>query len=268
MAAHQAAQAREFEGRVALVTGAGSGIGLATARLLAERGAQVVAADRAPAAAAPGPGAGSATGSGALHAVRLDVTEGPRVRAVVAETERRFGRIDVLVNAAGILRPGTVAELADEDWADTLDVNATGVMRVSRAVAPGMAARRSGAIVTVGSDAAGLARTGMAAYAAAKAAAVAFTRCLGLELARHGVRCNIVSPGATDTPLQRRLWTSPEAAAQAVAGDPARYRGPIPLGRLADPADVAEAIAFLASDRARHVALHELRVDGGATLHR
>lgn len=93
-----------------------------------------------------------------------------------------------------------------------------------------------------------------------------FTKCLGLELARSGVRCNIVAPGSTDTAMQRALWTDPGAEARVIDGDPSTYRTGIPLGRIAEPADIADAVAFLASDRARHITLQELYVDGGATL--
>jgi 2,3-dihydro-2,3-dihydroxybenzoate dehydrogenase len=121
-------------------------------------------------------------------------------------------------------------------------------------------------IVTVASNAAGIPRMDMATYAAAKAAAAHFTRCLGLELAGAGIRCNVVSPGSTDTEMQRSLWTGGANMASTVAGSPEHYKTGIPLGRIADPADVADAVAFLVSDRARHITLHDLYVDGGATL--
>jgi 2,3-dihydro-2,3-dihydroxybenzoate dehydrogenase len=93
-----------------------------------------------------------------------------------------------------------------------------------------------------------------------------FTRCLGLELARDGVRCNVVAPGSTDTPMQRALWTEEDGARPVIEGVPGEYRTGIPLGRIADPEDVAEAVAFLLSDAARHITLQTLYVDGGATL--
>lgn len=106
----------------------------------------------------------------------------------------------------------------------------------------------------------------MAAYAASKAATAMFVRCLGLELARSGVRCNLVSPGSTDTEMQRSLWRDDAAEQRVVDGDPASYRVGIPLGRIADPEDIAEAVVFLAGDRARHITMQDLYVDGGATL--
>ena len=126
-----------------------------------------------------------------------------------------------------------------------------------------------GSIVTVASNAAGIPRTSMAAYAASKAAAVMFTKCLGLEVAPLGVRCNTVSPGSTLTDMQRGMWTTGDeeaAVRRVVEGDAKTYRTGIPLGRIADPSDIADAVAFLVSDRARHITMHDLYVDGGATL--
>ncbi|MFF7604119.1 2,3-dihydro-2,3-dihydroxybenzoate dehydrogenase [Streptomyces parvulus] len=251
-----------------MVTGAGRGIGEAVARALAERGARVVAADldgdsaeRAAEAAAGLPGA--------VLPRRLDVTDGAAVDALVAEVEEAEGPLDIAVNVAGVLWSSPVAELGDEQWAATFAVNTTGVMHVSRAVTRRMAARGRGSLVTVASNAAGIPRAGMSAYAASKAATVMFTKCLGLEVAAHGVRCNTVSPGSTLTDMQRALWTGGEAEAAArrvVEGDLATHRTGIPLGRIADPADIADAVVFLASDRARHITMHDLYVDGGATL--
>jgi 2,3-dihydro-2,3-dihydroxybenzoate dehydrogenase len=241
----------ELLGRVALVTGAARGIGAAVARILAERGAVVVATDRTP----PGPD------------VRpLDVTDAAAVEALVAEVEQRTGPVGILVNVAGILRPSAVVDTSDADWAETFAVNTTGVFHTCRAVGRRMAARGGGSIVTVGSNAAGVPRSGMAAYAASKAATAMFVRCLGLELARSGVRCNLVSPGSTDTDMQRSLWTDADAERRVVDGDPGSYRVGIPLGRIGSPRDVAEAVAFLLSDRARQITMHDLYVDGGATL--
>ena len=259
---------QELAGRTALVTGAGRGIGEAVARALVARGARVVATDLAP----EGVGKLAQEYAGRLTARTLDVTDAGAVEALVAETEDTLGPLDITVNVAGILRSSSVVELTDEDWAATFDVNTHGVFHVSRAVARRMAERGSGSIVTVASNAAGVPRMGMSAYAASKAAAVMFTKCLGLEVAARGVRCNTVSPGSTLTDMQRALWTASDAegeeaaARRVVAGDLATHRTGIPLGRIADPDDIAEAVAFLASDRARHITMHDLYVDGGATL--
>ncbi|WP_030768518.1 MULTISPECIES: 2,3-dihydro-2,3-dihydroxybenzoate dehydrogenase [unclassified Streptomyces] len=262
-----------FTGKVALVTGAGQGIGAAVVRTLFRLGATVAATDiQAKAvtasAAEPDPETGRApsAGDGSVHAYELDVTDPAAVERTVGRIGRELGPIDILVNVAGILRTAPVAELTDEDWAATFAVNVQGVFFTSRAVVPGMAARGSGSVITVASNAAGIPRTGMAAYAASKAAAVMFTKCLGLEYARSGVRCNIVAPGSTDTPMQWALWSDPQAPDRVLDGDLASYRTGIPLGRIADPQDIADAVVFLASDQARHITMQDLYVDGGATL--
>ncbi|MFF9313068.1 2,3-dihydro-2,3-dihydroxybenzoate dehydrogenase [Streptomyces sp. NPDC014748] len=258
---------QELAGRVALVTGAGRGIGAAVVEALAERGARVLATDLA----APGPEALAKRFGDRVAARTLDVTDADAVEAVVAEAEDALGPLDIAVNVAGILRGAPVVGLTDADWAAVFAVNTNGVFHVSRAVARRMTARGRGSIVTVASNAAGVPRSGMAAYAASKAAAVMFTKCLGLEVAAHGVRCNTVSPGSTLTEMQRAMWEASPGGAESgrravIEGDPATYRTGIPLGRIAEPSDIAEAVAFLVSDRARHITLHDLYVDGGATL--
>jgi len=253
-------------GRLALVTGAAQGIGAAVVRALARDEIRVAATDL------NGPGlravAAELTGAGhEVHPVPLDVRDSAAVQNAVREIEGSLGPIDILVNVAGVLHVGPVLETTDADWQAIFDVNAAGVFRLSRAVAAAMVERRRGSIVTVASNAAGVPRMNMAAYAASKAAAAHFTRCLGLELAGHGIRCNVVSPGSTDTPMQRRMWTDGADAASTVAGRPELFKVGIPLGRIAEPEDVAAAVVFLASDSARHITMHDLYVDGGAALH-
>ncbi|MCA6090790.1 2,3-dihydro-2,3-dihydroxybenzoate dehydrogenase [Streptomyces sp. SCA3-4] len=258
-----AVEQSELAGRTALVTGAGQGIGEAVTRALVARGARVAAVDAAPDGIEK---LAAEFGADVLAHYAADVSDGKAVEAVVDDVERTFGPLDILVNVAGVLRTSPVVEISDEDWERTFAVNSTGVFNASRAAARRMGERRSGCIVTVGSNAAGVPRTSMAAYAASKAAATMFTKCLGLELARSGVRCNVVSPGSTDTAMQRSLWPDEQAPARVIDGDPASYRVGIPLGRIADPSDVADAVLFLVSDRARHITMHDLYVDGGATL--
>ena len=267
---------------VVLVTGAAGGIGEAiVARLLAD-GQRVVATDisgdgLARLAAEHGPGTAA---DGLLECRSLDVRDAAAVDALVAAVEEELGAIDGLVNAAGILHAGSALAELDDAWATMQDINVGGVMRVSRAVARKMAVRHRGSIVTVGSNSAVVARDGLSAYAASKAAARQYTLCLGVELAPLGIRCNVVSPGSTNTPMLTGAWSTGEAPApaatpdptegaaerRAVAGTPEAFWPGIPLGRIAQPAQVAEAVVFLLSARAGHIALHDLRVDGGATL--
>lgn len=261
---------RELEGRSALVTGAGRGIGAAVVDALVGQGARVCATD-VDAGAVEAVAKAHTEAGGSVVARELDVSDVNAVERLVDAVERELGPLDLLVNVAGVLRGGPVLELDDADWAAVFAVNTDGVMHVSRAVVRGMAARGRGAVVTVASNAAGVPRAGMAAYAASKAASVLFTKCLGLEVAPLGVRCNTVSPGSTLTEMQRAMWEHAPGGAEAgrlgvIEGDLAAYRTGIPLGRIAEPADVADAVVFLASDRARHITMHDLYVDGGATL--
>ncbi|MDI1481027.1 2,3-dihydro-2,3-dihydroxybenzoate dehydrogenase [Polyangium sp. y55x31] len=255
----------EFKDKVALVTGAAQGIGEAVARALAARGASVAALDanrdRLDVVAAEIRASG-----GRAAPFRADVTSREAVDAAVDRIERELGPIDFLVNVAGVLRVGLLDELRDEDWEQSFAVNARGVFYLCRAVSRRMVPRRSGAIVTVGSNAGRTPRMHMSVYAASKAAAAMFTKCMGLELAKHGIRCNVVSPGSTDTPMQRSLWKDESGAQAVIDGAPGAYKVGIPLQRIANPADVADAVLFLLSDRARHITMHDLCVDGGATL--
>lgn len=250
---------------VALVTGAARGIGAAVVESLGAAGARVAAVD-VDAHALDRMVAGQQAAGRRVVAYPTDVRDGPAVDTLVKRAEHELGPIAVLVNVAGVLRTGPVTELTDEDWADVFAVNTTGVANVSRAVARMMTPRRAGVIVTVASNAAGVPRMNMAAYAASKAASAMFTRCLGLELAGYDIRCNVVAPGSTDTDMQRSMWSGPEGAAAVIAGSLETYKVGIPLRRLAQPTDIADAVAFLVSDRARHITMQTLYVDGGAAL--
>jgi 2,3-dihydro-2,3-dihydroxybenzoate dehydrogenase len=256
---------QEFAGRVALVSGATQGIGFAVARRCAQAGATVALFDRD----------GDAVRAAAASLVELgcvarawtvDVRDAAAVASAARAAEAALGEVDVLVPCAGVLHLDLALDIAAADWRHSFAVNLDGVFHLVRTLVPGMRARRRGAVVAVGSNAATTPRMGMAAYAASKAAAAQYLRCLGLEVAGDGVRVNLVSPGSTDTAMQRQLWTPSAGRDTTLKGDLARHRLGIPLGRIAEPDDIAEAVLFLASDRARHITLHDLRVDGGATF--
>lgn len=250
---------RDFglKGKLALVTGAAGGIGDAVIRGLVDEGARVVATDlRIVAAEVP---------SG-VRAEVLDVGRSEDVEGLVARIEAEEGAIDIAICCAGVLSTGLVAETTDADWRQVFSVNCDGVFHVGRALAGPMKARGRGSIVVISSNAAGIPRHGMAAYAASKAAATMFTRCLGLELGPHGVRCNIVAPGSTMTPMQTGMWGDEKGAMRVIDGTLETFKSGIPLGKIARPEEVADAALFLASDRASHITMADIYVDGGATL--
>ncbi|MEU0087010.1 2,3-dihydro-2,3-dihydroxybenzoate dehydrogenase [Streptomyces sp. NPDC054802] len=257
--------ADKTEKKVALVTGAAGGIGEAVVRALAADGTAVAMVDRNVEPLEELAKELRAVGQVA-EAYPADVTDSADVDAVVAAVEQQLGGIQYLVNGAGVLRLGKAKALSDQDWATTFAVNTSGVFFVSRAVVNRMVERGTGAIVTVASNAAGTARVDMSAYSASKAASTMFTKVLGLEVARYGIRCNVVAPGSTDTPMLTSLWDDGSAARSSIDGVPGAFRVGIPMGRLAQPSHVADAVLFLLSDRAAHITMHDLTVDGGAAL--
>ncbi|EKK4081193.1 2,3-dihydro-2,3-dihydroxybenzoate dehydrogenase EntA [Cronobacter dublinensis] len=245
----------DFSGQTVWVTGAGKGIGYATARAFAQAGATVTGFDLAfPHADYP------------FACETLDVADAAGVAAVCQRLLRDDARLDVLVNAAGILRMGATDALALDDWQQTFAVNVGGAFNFFQQTMATFRAQKRGAIVTVASDAAHTPRIGMSAYGASKAALKSLALTVGLELASCGVRCNLVSPGSTDTDMQRTLWHSDDAEQQRIRGFAEQFKLGIPLGKIAQPQEVANTILFLASDLASHITLQDLVIDGGSTL--
>lgn len=248
-----------------MVTGAAGGIGHAVVQALATQGMVVAAVDTEMSRLRE---VTEKLTANRLRATgyEVDVTDSGAVDRAVDSIERELGEISLLVNAAGLLRLGPAVELSDEDWRSVFAVNTDGVFHCSRVVAVRMRSRRAGAIVTVASNATRVPRMRMAAYCASKAAAAAYTKALGLELAEHGVRCNVVSPGSTDTAMLHTLWSGEDERQATIDGSLETYRSGIPLRRLAEPRDIANAVVFLASDQASHITMQDLCVDGGAVL--
>ncbi|MBU2708321.1 2,3-dihydro-2,3-dihydroxybenzoate dehydrogenase [Zooshikella marina] len=254
-----------FNKDIIVVSGAANGIGLATVNHLLDTGAHVVALDNDKAALNV-LSEKKWLNKLNLYTYQVDVSNSHEVEQAIQHVEENIGAINKLVCSSGILRMGALNTLSDEDWHSTFAVNTTGVFNLCRAVTVRMQQRQSGAIVAVSSNAASVPRANMGAYAASKAAVTSFIKCLGLELAAANIRCNIVSPGSTDTQMQRQLWTDDSGPQRVIDGDLANHRLGIPLQKIATVDDIAQAILFLLSDQAHHITMHDLRVDGGATL--
>jgi NAD(P)-dependent dehydrogenase (short-subunit alcohol dehydrogenase family) len=237
----------DFAGLVAAVTGGASGIGLAVAVELAERGASVFCLDLTPAVPDP------------LVGVRCDVADDASVRAAVEAVVARAGRLDVVVSNAGIGAAGGVEDNDDAQWARVLDVNVVGMARVVRAAVPHLRRSPSGAVVLTSSIAGWAGLPNRALYSASKGAVIAFGLALATDLLGDGIRVNVVAPGTADTPWVARLL--------AAAADPAAERAALearqPIGRLVSAEEVAYAVAYLASPRAASTTGTVLAVDGG-----
>lgn len=244
-----------------IVTGAGSGIGAEICAQLLANGHQVWALDihldglttlqnRYPAQ---------------LHPFELDVSDHHAVQQFT-QTVLSEHQIDELICAAGILQMGYGHELTATQWRQVFAVNTDGVFNLCQPVAAQMRNNKSGAIVVVSSNAATTPRVNMSAYAASKAATTQFAKCLALELAPVGVRVNVVSPGSTDTPMQQTMWQQGSGKDLVIQGSGDDFRLGIPLKKIATPIEVAQGVLFLLSDAASHICMHDLRIDGGATL--
>lgn len=254
----------EMRGRVALVSGAAQGIGFSVAQLLLQEGGQVALLDvneeQLQLAAL------RLKEWGKVSAYVVDVSDAGAVTQCVETVCSEAGRLDYLVHAAGILRMGSLLDLSLDDFQRSFAVNVQGAFLLTQAVGRKMREQSSGAIVCVASNAAKTPRLGMGAYPATKAAVVQLIRCLALELAPYQVRCNTVSPGSTDTAMQRSLWQDESDRQRVIEGSLATFRTGIPLQRIAEPEDIAEVVLFLLSERARHITLSDVCVDGGATF--
>ena len=246
--------AGEFDGRVALVTGGARGMGRAIIELLASRGAQVAVNDLDPEATAA---AAHAIGNDSL-AVAGDVADPNRVRAIVAQVADHYGRLDVLVNNAGIAYHRSIYEITDEEWSRVFAVNVQAVFTFIQAAIKPMAANGYGRVVNFSSTAGkNVSTVAGAHYTASKAAVLGITRASALELAVHGITVNAVCPGMIDTQMIKDAW--PQERIDA-------YIPSIPLQRMGQPSEVAELVAFLASERAGYITGAAVDITGGELM--
>ena len=236
-------------GRIALVTGATRGIGQAIARSLADAGARVIGTATSESGAAS-----IATDLGDQGAGRvLDVADEASIAQLIEGIEREFGAVGILVNNAGITRDNLAMRMKESEWDEVMATNLKSVFRLSRAVMRGMMKARYGRIINISSVVGSLGNGGQVNYAAAKAGLEGFTRSLARELGSRAITVNAVAPGFIDTDRTRALSAAQRESLQAQ----------IPLGRLGSPADVATAVAFLASDEAAYITGSTLHVNGG-----
>ncbi|MDO6966707.1 SDR family NAD(P)-dependent oxidoreductase [Rhizobium alvei] len=241
-----------LEGKTAVITGAGGGIGQALARAFSGQGARVVLVDRTLERTQP---LAAELGNNAL-ALACDLARAEEI-AAAADRVQEQGGADILVNNAGVLRPGLLDSVSAEDWSMMLSVNLTGYMLAAQAFGRGMVAKGAGALVHVASVAASQPQPASGAYSASKAAILMLSRQLAYEWGPKGVRSNTLSPGLVRTPLSEAFYTDPETKT--------RREAMVPLRRIATPDDMADVALFLASPRASYVTGQDIVVDGGLT---
>jgi 2-hydroxycyclohexanecarboxyl-CoA dehydrogenase len=258
-------------GKSVIVTGGGSNIGRAISLAFAREGVTLTIAEIDEAQGKKVAGEAEGAGAVAANVIRTDVTKWESVQAMVRAVEERHGRVDVLVNNVGWTHDRLFVEKTREEWDKEVQINLWGMINCTRAVLDGMIARQSGAIVSIGSDAGRMGEFREAVYGACKAGIMALSKSLAREVGRHGIRLNVVCPGMTIPDVEEeigslsmwaaetnRAWNTPEMRA--------RIAKAYPLRRIGRPEDVANAVVFLASDRASFITGQTLSVSGGYTM--
>ena len=247
----------QFEGKVAIVTGASRGIGRAIALYLGGAGARVVVNYRSDVEGADEVVSALKDAGGEAHSVQADVGDMAQAQALIKEATDRYGDLHILVNNAGIIRDGLIMTMKEADWDDVLQTNLKSTFNCSKAAVRHMVRKRYGRIINVTSVAGLIGNPGQTNYSASKAGQIGFTKALAREVASRNVTVNAVAAGFIDT----AIWDqTPDSVKDGFAGM-------IPLGRIGQPEEIAKAVAFLASDDAAYITGHVLSVDGGLAMH-
>jgi len=237
-----------FTGKRVIVTGAASGMGRRIGERFMHEGAEVVGLDRLPDADAP------------FCMIQLDIADADAVETISQRLMAEHATLDILVNAAGILPLGTSENISVADWNACFDTNVHGPFYLLKYWLPVFRRQGYGAIVNIASNAAHVPRLNMAAYGASKAALVSLSHCVALELAPYGVRCNVVSPGSTQTPMLDSMLQTPADVQRLIDGSPEQFKLGIPLRKIGTPDDIADVVLFLASDQAGHVTMQDIAI--------
>lgn len=237
--------------KVALVTGASRGIGAAIAKLLQDKGFTVIGTATSESGAE-----NISTALGGKGGVVLNVTDSAQVKEVLGQIEKDYGKIEVLVNNAGITKDNLMLRLSEDDWQSVIDTNLSAIFRLSKTVLKGMMKNRWGRIINIGSVVGTSGNPGQANYCAAKAGVIGFSKSLAAEIASRNVTVNVVAPGFIETDMTAKLPAEQKEA----------LLGVIPMGRMGQPGDIAAAVAFLASDEAAYITGQTIHVNGGMTM--
>lgn len=245
-----------FEGKTALITGSARGIGRAIAEKLASLGANIVINDIASSEEADNFAAELVQKGTDAICLKGDVRNYEEVENIIKKTLDKFGKIDILVNNAGITRDGLLMRMSEEDWDSVLDINLKGAFNMIKASSRPMMKARSGVIVNMASVVGVMGNAGQANYAASKAGLIGLTKSVAKELASRNIRCNAIAPGFISSKMTDKL---PEDVRN-------EYLDAIPLAKFGEVSDVAEAVAFLASDMARYITGQVLHIDGGLVM--
>jgi 2-hydroxycyclohexanecarboxyl-CoA dehydrogenase len=260
-----------LEGKTAIVTGGGSNIGRGIVLAFAEQGANVAIAELDEAQGVKVAKEANSLGKGNVENIRTDVTDWDSVQALVKQTLDKFGQVDILVNVVGWVRDDLFVRKSREDWAKEIDRNFWSDINCTRAVLDHMIERRYGKIISIGSDAARVGQLREAVYSGCKGALISMTKSLARELGRYGITINVVCPGVVipaskDVTTSESMWTDDMIKIFGTAEAVEKIAKGIPLGRLGTPDDIANAVIFLASDRANFITGQTISVDGGYTM--